>query len=109
MIASCGGHLIIYECLDNNWKVAKKLQTPLVSDASKNGECIVQITVCPTDDTYVVGTDTKQLFSGSLSNVAGIGEESNVLEYISGKTISSNLKSTKLRMPFDVQVASVFC
>ena len=98
LIASCGGQLVIYESLDNHWKVAKKLQTPLVSEASKNGECIVQITECPTDDTYVVGTDTKQLFTGSLSNVTAIGEESDVLEYISGNSIS-----------FDVLISRVFC
>ena len=39
----------------------------MTSDEAKNAETIVAICVSMSEETFIVGTDTKQLYSGTLT------------------------------------------
>ena len=49
------------------WRRAKSQRTIMTSDEAKNAETIVAICVSMSEETFIVGTDTKQLYSGTLT------------------------------------------
>lgn len=85
-IAGCGGTLHVYELIEGTWRRAKRQRTVMTSDDTKVAEIITAICVSMSEEQYIAGTDSKQLFCGTLSlaDLQKSGEQITTMDYLTG-------------------------